>query len=211
MVFVNHYFIIQINSCRFIGNVHLVVCRQVPYGESFKFGITGFDSPFVFMVKIAQAGGKFSAARARAGNDNNRFGNFNIFIGAISLLTHNGVRVCWVSFCWIMQINPDPSQFELVFKNFCRLLILVSGNNNCRNINAPFPEIINGLQCVRIVSYAKISPDFFPFNVSGMNTKDNICFVFYLVQEAHFYIGVKSREHPGGVVIVQYFSAKLQI
>ncbi len=52
MVRINHIFIIEVCGRRFIGDVDRVIERNGPDWESFKFGVAGFDSPLVFMVKL---------------------------------------------------------------------------------------------------------------------------------------------------------------
>jgi hypothetical protein len=51
-----------------------------------------------------------------------------------------------------------------------------------------------------------VIPDFFSFNITGINTEDNINFIFQFLQQPHLYIGIKTGEHPGGMIIMQELS-----
>src|SRR4030042_6081354 len=109
MMLINQDSVIQIESGGFIGKIYHMIDRQVPDGECFKFCIPGLDSDPIFMVKIAQAGGKLTAARARACDDNYGIAGGDVLICTISLIAYNQVNISRISFCRIMQIYLDPS------------------------------------------------------------------------------------------------------
>ena len=85
MMFINHDLIFQINGGSFVSNIDFMIDRKVPDRESLKFCISGFYTVFVLMIQIAEAGGKFSAARPRSGYYDNLIFGGDIFICPITL------------------------------------------------------------------------------------------------------------------------------
>ena len=49
------------------------------------------------------------------------------------------------------------------------------------------------------------------FYVTGINTKDNIYFVPYFLQEAHFDVGIKTGKNSCSVVIKEQFTTEFQV
>ena len=61
---IDHIYIVQIRRGSFVSQVDGMAQRQIPDGESFKFRISGFHAPLVFVPDLTQAGGHFPAAGA---------------------------------------------------------------------------------------------------------------------------------------------------
>ena len=59
---VNHVHVIEISRCSLIGNVHRMLQRKVPHGESFKLGISGFHATLVLMIELAETNCHLPAA-----------------------------------------------------------------------------------------------------------------------------------------------------
>ena len=68
------------------------------------------------MIHVTQAGGQLPATRSGSGYNHNRLACFYMFIGSISLITHNQINVRWITFCEPVGIYPDTIPFQLVFK-----------------------------------------------------------------------------------------------
>ncbi len=130
------------------------------------------------MVKLTQAGGKFAAAGAGAGNNDNRFASRNIFISAVPFIADDQVNIGGVAFGEFVGVDLDAPPFKFVFKGFGGRLVGITGDNYCFNVDAPFIKIIYGFQGVGIISNAKVGADFFPLNIAGIDTKNNIDFIF---------------------------------
>ena len=116
MMMINQYYIFEIDCCRLIGQINLMIEGQVPDRESFKFCIACFYSSFVFMIKIAQAGCKLPAAWPGARDNHNGIGSFDIFICTVSIITDNKINIGGITFCRFMGIDLNAVPFKLVFE-----------------------------------------------------------------------------------------------
>ena len=72
-------------------------------------------------------------------------------------------------------------------------------------------EGVDQAQHVRVVGDAKVPPDLVFLNVAGVDDDDDLRLVLHLLQHLHLAVRQKARQHPGGVVVVKQFAAKLQI
>ena len=63
---IDHVDVVQIRSGGLVSQIHRMLQRDIPDGESLKFCISGPDAPFVFMIKLGQAGSHLPAARPRS-------------------------------------------------------------------------------------------------------------------------------------------------
>ena len=123
------------------------------------------------MVYLGKGRCQFPAPRAGTGNDYQGFFRFNIFIGAITLIADDQVDIRWISFGILMSIYLYSSAFQFVFKLDGRRLILKTGNHHSQHIDSPPSYIVDEFEGIGIIGNAEISPDFFPFNIAGINTE----------------------------------------
>ena len=49
---VNHVDVVKVRRCRLVSDVYGVLKRQIPDGKSLEFGIAGFDSALVVVIKL---------------------------------------------------------------------------------------------------------------------------------------------------------------
>ena len=95
------------------------------------------------MVKIAKAGGKLAASRSGSRNNDNWFCGFNVFICPVTLIADYKVDISGITLGWIMKYYLYSPELQLVFECPGRRLVLVPGNDDSRDVDAPFPEVID--------------------------------------------------------------------
>lgn len=57
---VDHIDITEVSSCGLVRHVDGMFERQIPDGESFKFGITGFDAALKIVINLRETGCHFA-------------------------------------------------------------------------------------------------------------------------------------------------------
>jgi len=211
VVLINHDLIFEINRGCFVGYIDHVIDRKVPDGEGFELGIASLNTAFIFVVKVVEASSQLSAARAGTGNDHDGLGGLDVFVDTITLVADNGFNIGGITTDGVMGVDFDAPLFQAALEGFGRSLVFIAGYNDGGDIDAPFPEIVNGLEGVVVVGNAKIGSDLLTFNSAGMDTQDNVNFILEQLQQTHFDIGIKAREHPGSVIIEENLAAKLQV
>jgi hypothetical protein len=111
-----------------------------------------------------------------------------------------------------MGIHPDATPFEQVLERLGGGLLLVPGDDDSGNFEIPFPaQIIDEFEDINIVGNAEIGPHFAVVDIGGMNTEDDVGFIFKLLKETDFDIGVEVGKHSGRMVIKDEFPPELQV
>jgi hypothetical protein len=162
------------------------------------------------VVQVSETGSQLAAARPRTRHNNNGMGGGDVLIGSVTLVADDQVDIRGIPFCRVMQVDPDTPLFKLVLEGFCGRLVPVPCDDHGCHLNAPFPEVIVGLQCIDVVGDAEVSPHLLSLYVSGVDAKDNVDFVFQNLQEPHLDVGIKSGQHPGSILVIQELASELQ-
>ena len=77
--------------------------------------------------------------------------------------------------------------------------------------DAPLPEIIDQLQGVGIVSDSEIGSDLLPFDVSRIDTEQNVGLVFQLSDQSHFYVRIVTGQDTSRMIIIKQFAPKFEV
>ena len=123
---VDHVDIVKVSSSRFIGQIDRVFQGQIPNRKGFKFGITGFDTAFVFMIQLRKTGCHLSASRTGSGNDYQLTGRLNVLVFAVTLIAYDFGNIRRIPLNGIMTVNFNPKGLQTLLKRFrCRLILIL--------------------------------------------------------------------------------------
>ena len=86
---VDHVYVVEVGGGRLVGQIHRMLQGQVPDGEGLVLGVARPDTPLIFMVKLAQAGGHFAAAGAGSRDHHNGAGGLDIVVFPQALIGDN--------------------------------------------------------------------------------------------------------------------------
>ncbi|OPZ96954.1 MAG: hypothetical protein BWY72_01439 [Bacteroidetes bacterium ADurb.Bin416] len=174
VVFINHHLVLEVNGGGFVGDVDHVIHGDVPNGKGLKLGVTGFDAALVFMIEVVQAGGQLTATRTWASNHHNGLGGFDVFVHPVTLVADNEFHISGVTFDGVMGVDFDATLFQAALEGFGSWLVLIPGDDDGCDVDAPFSEIVNGLEGVIVIGNAKISSDFLALDGTGVDAQNDI-------------------------------------
>ena len=208
---VDHVYIIQIRRGSLVGQVHRMIQGDVPDGEGFKFRIARLDAPLVFVVDLAQAGGKLAAAGAGGGDHHQGAGGFDVFVFAEALLADHKGCVGGVAFNAVVMVDPDAHALQAGLEGGGQGLAVEPGEYHAGNIQPKIPEHPNQANHVPVIGDAQIAPDFVLFNIVGVDGNDHLHLLLELQQHSQLAVRLKTGKHPGGMVVVIQLAAEFQI
>ena len=208
---VDHVHVVQVRRGRLIGQVHRVLQRQVPDGERLILGVARPDAALVLMVQLAQTGGHLAAAGAGGRYHHDGTRGLDIVVFAQAVVGHDVGHVRGIPGNGIVAIAPDAQGRQPLDEGVRRRLTGVLGDDHGANIKAQAPENIHEPQHVLIVADAQVAPDLLLLDVSGADDHHDLHVVPDGGQHADLAVRLESRQHPGGVVIVEQLAAELDI
>jgi len=208
---INHIEILDIGRGGFVGYIYRVIDRQVPYGKGLKFSVSRVNPPLVFMIDLREARGHFSAARARPGDDYQRFFSLNKIIGPVSFITDNQIDLCRIAFCKLMSKDLYISALQFVLEELCGWLAVVSCNDNPQDVDPPSSKVIYEFEGLCIIGDAEICSNLFSFNIPRVYAKEYISLILQFLEEPHLDIRIIPGQYPCGMKVKQELSAEFEV
>ena len=208
---VDHIHIVQIRRGGFVSQVDGMTQRQIPDGECFKFRVSGFYTPFVFMPDLTQAGGHFPAAGTGSRYDHQRTAGLNIIVFTETVFGKNEINIGRIIGNHIMKVNRQSEIFQLLFESCRGILPLIMGDHHTADKETAIAKSINEAQCIQIVSNAEITAVLIALNIVGADGDDDLRFILHAHQHTHFGIRLETGQHPAGMVIIEELAAEFKI
>ena len=111
----------------------------------------------------------------------------------------------------IVVVHPHPQRFQPLLERIRHRLALIPGQHHRADIQPHRPETIQQTDHILIVGDAQISAQLVFFNIGGVDHNDHFHLFFQLQQHPQLAVRLESGQHTGRMIIVEQFSAKLQI
>ena len=208
---VNHVHVVQIRRGRLVGQIHRMLEGQVPDGEGLELGVARSDAPLVVVVELGEAGGHLAAAGARRRHHHQRVRGLHILILSKALVADNVLHVGGVARDGIVAVAPDAQGGQPLQKGVRRPLAAVPAHHHAAHIEAHAPEDVDQPQHVVVIGDAQVPPDLVFLDVCGVDGNEDLHVVLQLLEHPDLAVRLESRQHPGGVVVVEQLAAELQI
>ena len=208
---IDHVYIVEIGSCRFIGHIHRMLQRKVPDGEGFELGISCLNPSLMLMIQLGKTGSHFAAAGSGSGYDNEGPGSFHILIPAIAFIADDKINIIGIAFDHIMKEGTDSQIIQPQTVLIRRRLSGILGDNNGISQKAHFSEGFNQAKDFRVIGETGIHADFIPFNRRCTDDKNYFSLFSQLVKHFKFTVRLKTGKNPGGVVVVKKLASEFQI
>ena len=90
-------------------------------------------------------------------------------------------------------------------------MFLVPCDDDTADDNPPVFEIIDEFHRICVIGDPEIGPDFLPFDISGIDTENDICMILQLIQQLHLHIGIESGKDATGMIIEKQFTTEFQV
>ena len=208
---VDHVHVVEVGGGSLIGDVHRMLQREVPYGESLELGVSGLHATLVFVVELAEAYGHLAAAGARGCDDDEGPGGLHIVVAAETLVGVDERNVRGIALDGIVVVGLDAQAFQLLAVEVGGVLTVVVGDDDGADEEAAVLEFRAQAQHVLIVGDAQVAAHLVLLDVDGRDDDDNLRGVGQLLQHAQLRVGLESREHTACVVVVEELSAQFEI
>ena len=184
---------------------------QVPDGEGLVLGVARPDTPLIFVVELAQAGGHFAAAGAGGRDHHNGAGGLDIVVFPQALIGDNVGHIRGVAGDGVVLVAFHAQVGEALDEGIGGGLPGILGDDHGAYIKAQTPEHIRQAQHIIVVADAQIAAHLALFNVSGADGDDDLHLVLQGGQHTNLAVGPEAGQHPGGMVVVKELAAELQI
>ena len=208
---VDHIDVAQICSRSLVGDIDRMLERQIPDREGFKFRISGLRAAFVFVIELGKAGRQLPAAATRTGHDHQRLRYFDIRVGAVPLLTDDGIDVRRIALGEAVLIGFDISAFQLVDKAVDRRRILVAGHDHAVDLQIVLAEDVDQAQHFQIISDAEVLPRLAVDDVAGIDADDDFRLLLHALQQLDLRVFIKARQYAHRMLVMHQLAAELQI
>ena len=110
-----------------------------------------------------------------------------------------------------MAVAPDAQGGQPLQKGVRRPLAAVPAHHHTAHIEAHAPEDVDQPQHVVVIGDAQVPPDLVFLDVCGVDGNEDLHVVLQLLEHPDLAVRLESRQHPGGVVVVEQLAAELQI
>ena len=188
-----------------------MIQRDIPDGEGFKFGIARGIAPLVLMVELTQTGGQLAAAGAGGRHYHQGAGGFNVLVSSEALVADDPSRVGGVAGDAVVVIHPDSQTLQPGLERLGDGLLRVPGQYHTGNVEPKAAEHIDQPDHVPVIGNAQVTPDLVFLDIVGVDGDDHLHLILQLQQHSQLAVRLKSRKHPGGMVVVIELAAELQI
>ncbi len=208
---VDHVHIVEVGRSGFVCDVDRMFQRQAPHWKCFKFGISGLDTALVFIVKLTQAHGHFAASGPRGSDDDKRTGSLNIIVAAETVVGVNQFHICGIAIDGIVIICGDLLSLQTLPESIGAALTVVVRDDHRAYQKSTVLKLIAQPQHVHIVCDSQIAAHLVFFDVKRAYHNHDLGLVTQLGEHAQFAVGLESRQHAAGVMIVEKLSAEFKI
>ena len=208
---VDHIDVVQVGGGGLVGKVYGVFQRQVPDGEGFKLGVARLDAALVLVVQLGQADCHLAAAGAGRGDDHQRAFGLDVFVFAVAVVAYDTGNIVGVAGNFIVAEAADAHAVQLVLKLFDFGVGGVHRDADAANKQPHTLECVDQAQHVHVVGDAVVAAHLVVDDVLGADDHHDLGLAFQLQQHLQLGIGLKARQHAGGVVVVKQLAAKFQI
>ena len=208
---VDHIHIVEIDGSGFVSEVDGMIQRQIPNGECLEFSIARFDTALTFMPDLAEASRHFAAAGAGSRyNDQGTIG-FDIIIFSKAVFGKNKTDIGRIVGNDVVNIDRKTEIFEFFFEFHRRGLTAILSDDDTADIETAIAERVDQAKSIEIVGDAEVTAALVAFDIIGADGDDDLRFVFHPHEHFYFGIGLEAGQNTAGVVIVEKFTAELQI
>ena len=211
MEWVNHVHVVEVGRGCLIRDVDGVFQRQVPNGESLKFGVSRSRSALVFIVELAQAYGHLAASRARRCDDDEGAFRFHEIVFPEAFVGGDEFHVVWITLDEVVTICLDAVAFKALLKLHGGRLSVVVGDDHGADHEASVLKFASQSQHVFIVGDAEVGAFLVFLNVGRTDDDDDFNAVAQFLKHAQLAVGQETRQHAAGVVVVEELAAQFQI
>ena len=208
---VDHVDVLQIGSRRFIRDVDRMLQRQIPDRERLELRVPRLHAALVVVVQLRQAGGQFAAAAAGAVDDDQRFGDFDVRIGAVALFTDDGIDVGRIALREGMLVDADAAALQAPDEHVDDRVVLVAGDDHAVDRKVPLAEHVDDAQHFEIIGDAEVLARLAGGDIAGVDADDDLRLVLHLLQELDLGVLIKSRQHAHRMLVLDQLAAELQI
>ena len=208
---VDHVEVADVRGGGFVSHVHRMSQRQIPDRERLELGVAGLAIPEVLVVDLREARSHLAAVGARAGHHRQRLSGLDERVGPVSLLADDPIHVGGISFDRPMREGANAAPLELVLERDGAGLTLKASDHHRRDIQPPFPDVVDQLEGVGIVRDPEVRPHLLVFDVPGVDAQDDLRIVLQALEQPHLHVRVVTGQHPCGVVVEDQLAAKLQV
>ncbi len=163
------------------------------------------------MIELGEGGGAFAGAGTWGGNNDERFGGFNVRVGAITFIRNDGVYVGRIALSEGVNIGGNIIIFKAFNEFFDFFLAVVKSNDDVIDSNITAAEELDKADNFGFVRDDAVGADFGFFDIAGVNTENNFHVFFEFLDEADFKVRFEAWQDASGVVIVDKFAAKFDI
>ena len=208
---VDHVHVAQVCGGSFVSHVDRMFQRQVPDGEGFELGVAGLDTPAVFLVQLAEAGGHLAAAGSGRGDQHQGAGGFHIVVPAETVIADDVLYIGGISFNGVVTVGFDALGVQPLFKGDGGGLPGPAGEYHGAYVQADAPEGVDQPQGVQVVGDAQVPADFAGFDVVGVDRDQDFFLVLHLQQHLDLAVRLETGKDAAGVEVVKQLAAQLQI
>ena len=208
---VDHVDIVKVGGGGLIGEVNGVLERHIPDGEGLKLRIACVHAAAVLMIKLAQAGCHFAAARAGCGDDDEAALGLNIIVLAEAVFRHDKLDIRGVIGNYIVAVDTHAERFEPLLEHLCCRLTAVVGDDDAADIQADAAEGVDKAQCVLVVGDAEVAAALVALDIIRRDGDDYLRIVLHLEQHPHLAVRPEAGQNTGGVVVVKQLAAEFKV
>ena len=203
--------VVQVHGGRLVRHVHRVLQRQVPNGERLVLRVAGLDAALVLVVQLRQARGHLARAGAGGRYHHQRVRGFHELVFAVAFRRHDARRVVRVAGDGVVQVAFHAQAFQAMAERLRGGLVLVARDHHAGRGKAHGAEDVQQAQHVLVVGDAQVSAHLVLLDVVGVDGDDDLNVGGHLLQHADLAVGLETRKHARGVVVVEQLSAEFQV
>ncbi len=111
----------------------------------------------------------------------------------------------------VEPVDPKPHALQPGLEQVRAGLAGVLGDGDGADVEPEVPEDVDQADDVHVVGDAQVAAHLVLLDVVGIDGDDDLRLVLQLQQHADLVVGLKARQHAGGVVVVEQLAAELQI
>ena len=185
--------------------------RQRPYREGLELSVPCPYATFILIIKLTETNRHFTATRARrSDNDKGAFG-LHIIVFPESLVRGYERHIVWIALDEIMTIGLYIITFKTLLKGYGSRLTVIMCDNYRTDHKPTILEFSAKTEHVLVISDSEISAFFIFLYIGCTNDDNNLDAIAYFLKHAQLAVGLKSRKHTAGVMIVEELSSQFEV